>query len=174
METKVFIHKGYVISTEESVERGIFFRNPIQKVDFDAYYCTSKFSASEFAKKIKNPIRKIYEILIGNGNTVKFIDDWLKDIDFGGFRGNILTCPIYFKRDYRKLIAQSCNNEAIKKIESYGYTSEYSICSGECLVERTKFHLKNGKTLHIRKTGSYYYTYAHIVKDIIDSGNIEK
>ena len=171
METQVTIYKGYVISTEEGVEKGIFFRSPIQKVDFDAYYGTTKFSASKFANKIKNPIRKLYEILIGNGNSVKFINDWLNDIDFGGFKGNILTFPVYFKRKYRKLIAQTSNDEVIEKIESYGYESEYNICSGACFVERTKIHFKSGKVTHIKRTGYYKYTYTHIAKDIIDNND---
>ena len=74
MENRIVNYNGYVISTEESIEKGIFFRNPIQKVFFDAYYMDeSKISAWKYLHDIKKTIRKLYEILIGNKNIIKII-----------------------------------------------------------------------------------------------------
>lgn len=127
--------KGYIISTEEGIEKGIFFRNPLQKVYFDAYEDEPILSAWEYLDRIKNPIRRIYEILIGNGKIVKNIEEWSKDMSWGGFTGNILCSPIYFKRRYRKLKAipdgsnNNNNNNNIQEINSYGYESEFNSCA---------------------------------------------
>lgn len=174
METRIVNYKGYVISTEEGKENGLFFRNPFQKVSFDAYYDESVLSAWKYLKDIKNPIRRLYEILIGNGNIVKNIEKWSKDCDWGGFNANILCFPIYFKREYRKLVAHSCEGGNIQKIASYGYESEFNMCSGECDMEKTVIHLKNGKTIRIKRKEQYHFTYEHIVKEIIDTGAIKK
>ena len=168
VSTEISEHNNYVIATEEGLEKGIFFRSPIQKVVFDGYG-NGKFSPYDFIDKIKNPIRRFYEILIGNGKIVKDIPNIIDRIDFGGFRGNILCSPIYFKREYRKLTAESCNNQNIKKIESYGYESEWCICAGECAVEKTTLHLRSGKKIRIKRHNTYQYTYAHVIKKKIDN-----
>lgn len=170
MENQVVNYKGYVISTENGMEKGLFFRNPLQKVYFDAYYNESVLSAWKYLNDIKNPIRRLYEILIGNGNIVKNIKKWSERCDWGGFNGNILCSPIYFHREYRKLVAHSCEDDNIQKIISYGYESEFNMCSGGCDVEKTIIHLKNRKNIRIKRKNQYHFTYAHIVKEIIDTG----
>ena len=68
---------AYAITAEQGTQKGIFFRNPIQKVPFDAYYANNpESSAWTYRKKIKNPIKRLYEILIGNGDIVRNIDRW--------------------------------------------------------------------------------------------------
>lgn len=168
--------KGFSIIAEEGVHYGIFFRNPIQKVEFDAYYCDiPQTSAYVFCNKIQNPIRRLYEILIGNGNAVKNIGTWLDQLDFGGFKGNKLMSPIYFKRRYRKLIAtKEKYDNAIHKIESYGYDAPYNSCSGACHIERTRITLRNKKVMKRVTTGRYHYTYNHIIKDMIENGIIDE
>lgn len=173
MENLVANYKGYVIIIEKGVEKGIFFRSPLQKVFFDAYYGETKLSAWKYANSIGNPIRKFYEILIGNGRYVKNIKQWLDDIDFAGFHGNIMCFPIYFKREYRKLVAQSCGNDNIQKIESYGYESEFEYCGGCCDIEKTIFHLSNGKSIRIKRRKTFHFTYMHIIEQIINTGIIE-
>lgn len=170
MENKVENYKGYVISTEEGTERGLFFRNPLQRVNFDAYYDEPKMSAWKYLSNIKNPIRRTFEILIGNGNIVKNISEWSNDANWGGFTGNILCFPIYFKRVYRRLKAVSSGNDDIQEINSYGYESEYEICNGHCDREKSVIELKNGKKIKIKRNGSYHFTYGHLVKEIIDTG----
>lgn len=173
METDVINYKGYTIYTEEGTEKGIFFRWPIQKVDFDAYYGHAKFSVGKFARNIKNPIRRLYEIMIGNGNAVKNIDNWLCDLDFGGFLGNIMCSPIYFKREYRKLSATpNSENANFKSIESYGYEGPFNECGGVCALEKTIFKIANGKTIKSKRKTSYYYTYAHVIKNVINNNQI--
>ena len=172
MENEVILYKGYVISTEEGLERGIFFRSPIQRVGFDAYYDNPKFSAWQYLNAIKNPIRRLYEILMGNRKIVKNIQAWSESRDWGGFNANILCFPIYFKRDYCKLIAHASEGYPITKIYSYGYTSEFSDCAGECVIERTKIRLRTGKVIRIKRRKTYLFTYLHKVKEIIDTGNI--
>lgn len=171
MKTTLSNHKSYVIETEEGIENGIFFRSPIQKVDFDAYYGNMRFSAYKYMKQIQNPIRKLYEILIGNGNIVRNINKWNESMDFGGFIGNILCIPIYFERKYRKLKAISTNNtDNIQEIRSYGFESEFNECGGACKIEKTVVTLNNGKKLKLTSKDYYHYTYAHIIEKVIDTG----
>lgn len=174
MKNQITNYKDYTIITEEGTQKGIFFRNPLQKVSFDAYYDEPKLSAWKYLHDIKNPIRRMYEILIGNRNIVKNIQKWSENYDWGGFTGNILCFPIYFHREYCKLTAVSCSKDAnIQEIHSYGYESEFESCAGGCDVEKTKVKLRNGKRIRIVRKGNYYFTYAHIAKKVIDSGSIE-
>lgn len=173
MENRVVNYKGYVISTEEGTEKGVFFRNPLQKVSFDAHYDDLILSAWKYIKDIENPIRRLYEILIGNGNIVRNIKEWSKNCDWGGCNANILCFPIYFKREYRKLVAYSCESGNIQKIVSYGYESKFNMCAGKCDMEKTVIHLKNRKPIRIKLKEQYHFTYEHIIKEIIDIGIIE-
>lgn len=172
MENRVVLHKGYVISCEEGVKKGIFFRSPIQKVGFDAYYDNPKFSAWKYLNDIKHPIQRIYEILLGNREIIKNIQSWSEDWNWAGFRANILCCPIYFKREYRKLIAQASDGNPITKIQSYGYESEFNECAGECVIERTRIHMNTGKVIRIKRRNTYLFTYIHKIEEIIDTGDI--
>ena len=79
-----------------------------------------------------------------------------------------MCCPIYFKREYRKLKALSVNEDNIQSIVSYGYEGEYNDCAGNCVVEKTIIILKNGKRIKKKIRGSYKYTYERMVKEIID------
>lgn len=173
MQTSVVNHKGFVIQTEEGVEKGIFFRKPLQQVGYDAYYDNPLFSAWEYLEAIKNPIRRLYEIIIGNREIINNIHKWAESLDWGGFSANIICFPIYFKRQYRKLSAYSCDDSNIQKIESYGYESQYETCSGCCYIEKTKILLCTGKTIRLIEKNQYHYTYAHLIKDMIDTGEIE-
>lgn len=168
MKNETVNYKEYLIYSEEGEKRGLFFRNPLQKVSFDAYSEDPMFSAWKYEEDIKNPIRRLYEILIGNGKIVKNIDEWSENLDFAGFTAKILCCPIYFKRKYRKLVAYSCGNGNIQKIVSYGFESEFNECGGDCDIEKTYILLKNGKHIRIKRKEQYHYTYVHIVKEIID------
>lgn len=170
MKNRVINYKGYVISTEEGTEKGLFFRSPLQKVSFDAYYDEPKMSAWKYLHDIKNPFRRFFEILIGNGNITKNIKEWSNDADWGGFTGNILCCPIYCKREYRRLNAVSSGSDDIQEINSYGYEGEFEICNGHCNIEKTVIKMKNGKKIRIKRGESYHFTYEHLVKEIIDTG----
>lgn len=172
MKNRVVNYKNYVISTEEGTEKGIFFRCPLQNVSFDGYVEDPLFSMWKYLEAIKNPVRRFYEILIGNGEIVKNLAEWVEDYDFAGFSANIICFPIYFKRGYRKLHAISCDDDNIKEITSYGYESEFETCSGYCAMEKTIIRLKNGKKIKIKRGEQYHFTYEYIVKEILDKGKI--
>ena len=171
METNITNYKNYVITTTEGVERGLFFRSFIQKAFFDAYLDRPKFSAWDYKEKLKNPIRRIYEILIGNKEVVKNINKWSDEIGWGGVYINIICFPIYFKRVYRKLTAISTNaDDNIQSIDSYGYESEFDSCGGNCICEKTLVILKNKKRLKFNRKEQYHFTYCHIIKNVIEDG----
>lgn len=173
MEVNITNYKGYIITTEEGEEKGIFFRNPLQKVLFDT--CGyGNFSAYEYSNRIKNPIRRFYEILIGNRKTLKELQKFLNRVDCAGFFGNKLCSPIYFQRKYRKLTAVYADdgNPSITEIRSYGYESEFNYCDGACHLERTKVSLKNGKVMRLKAREYFHFTFKHIVEEVIDTGVI--
>ena len=163
---------SYKVITNEGKEYGIFFRNPIQKVFYDAYYepYDVKYSAYDYAKKIKNPFRRFFEYLLGNKNIIKNLSEWLEEPNFGGFRKNVLCSPIYFSRDFQSLSLFTLNDKSvIKEINSYGYSSQFEEVAGGCVKEKTviKFNNKNLKTIRKVEKGSYKYTYSHIIKEFI-------
>ena len=176
MKNDVINYKQFAIYTEEGTKKGIFFRRPIQKVEFDAYYGNSKFDAWEYYHKIKKPMRRFYEYLIGNRKTIRDITEIVETVRtdcWAGFTANILCSPIYFKRDYRKLIALSTDkNTNIQSIHSYGYESAFNTCAGYCECEKTSIKLKNGKTLKFKEYVQYHYTYWHTIKQIINGDKI--
>ena len=175
MDINTTICGNHVITTEEGIQFGIFFRNPIQKISFDAYYCNyDKISAWAYKNKIKNPIRRLYEIIIGNKDIVDHIEEWSQNIDWGGFKANVLMSPVYFSRVYRKLKSVSSNpDDVIQKVVSYGYEGPYNICSGACHIERTRITLKNGKRIRLKMKDYFHYTYSHIVEKMLSSGKID-
>lgn len=167
----------YTIYTEEGVEHGIFFRSPIQKISYDAYYGTDKkTSAYIYQKAINNSrIRRIYETLIGNGNIVKNLGEWLDNLDFGGFNANKLCSPVYFSRKYRSLRAVSTDPATpFTLIKSHGYESQYNICHGACHIERTVFKFRNGRKNKLIVRKSYRFTYGHIITKLLsDNDDVE-
>lgn len=171
-------YEDYVISTSEEVEIGLFFRNPLQKIQFyaDIDYFTDapdKVSAWIYLYSLQNPIKKLYEILIGNKDIVKNIDNWSKNYDWAGFSANILCSPIYFKRKCRRLIAISCNDSKnIKEIHSYGYEGPYNMCAGACQKEKTIVTLKNGKDFKINVKDKYKFTYIDSVEKLIKNDKL--
>lgn len=165
------------ITLKKGIEFGIFFRNPIQRVDYDInIMCDEKnysLSAWNYINKIKNPIRKLYEILIGNGKIITNIKDWSQDDDWIGFTANKLCFPIYFKRRYRKLLAISTDKTRnVQIIESYGYESEFNIIDGECYIEKTIVTLKSKRKHKIIKHDKYYYTYPWEAIKVFKTGGI--
>lgn len=174
MKIRTTIHNNHVITTEEGTQFGIFFRNPIQNISFDAYYGDmEKVSAWKYMEKIRNPIRRLYEILIGNKNIVDHIEKWAQNMDWGGFNANVLMSPIYFSREYRRLKAVSSSaNDVIQKMVSYGYEGPYNYCSGACHIERTRITLKNGKRIRLKMKDYFHYTYEHIVEGMLSTGKI--
>lgn len=171
METRTVNYKNYVIHTEEGVKRGIFFRNPIQKVNYSTWE-ESKLSAWAYLHKIKNPLKKSFEKMLGNKKIIENIDKWSESCDWAGFHANILCVPVYFQRPYRRLKAISTGDDNISSIVSEGYESEFEDCSGHCTIEKTTISLRNGKNIRVKRINSYNYTYAYIVEKIIDSGTV--
>ena len=163
---------GWTIKSTESVEKGIFFRCPIQEVFYDAYFDEKdvNFSAWMYVNKIKNPLHRCYERLIGNKRAVQEVANWLKQDDFCGFYANVLCCPIYFRRRCRKLTAENITDDQspYAKIQSKGYESPYNHVAGYCEKEKTIFTTKQNKRLKpILERGEYKYTYSFIIEKVL-------
>lgn len=170
METVVKNHNSYVIHTEEGVERGLFFRSPIQKVEYTDYCVDGSQSAWAFLDRLKSPLRRLVERIIGNGKIVKHGKEWAGQYNFGCFLANKLCFPVYFKRVYRSLVALSQNpDDNIQEVRAKGYESEYNVCSGCCVIERTTIRTKSGKKIKAVIREKYHYTYRHIVEKMLDT-----
>lgn len=175
METRTINYKSYVIHTENGTEHGVFFRGPIQKVSYDAYYDARKTqNAWDYSAKLKNPIRKILEILLGNKHIVDNIAKWEEEMDWAGFTANKLCVPVYFKRDYRTLTAHAQDPSLnIQTVKSHGYESQYELCSGGCVVEKTIIKTKAGKSIRVKIHEKYQYTYEHLFREMADSQQVQ-
>lgn len=173
-------YKNFVIDDVEGTQKGIFFRNPIQKVFYDADYhmvgVPDRISAWYFYNKSKatskNFFFKLYHILIGNKRFLKDVPEWADSDDDGtwaGFTANIFVSPIYFQREYRRLKATAQDKtENIQSVESYGYEGPYNHCSGACHIERTVIRTKRGERIRKCHTKSYHWTYFHKIKELVD------
>lgn len=154
----------------EGTEKGIFLRNPLKKISFQDGFDWEDDSAQNvytYARKIKNPVRRMYEICIGNGTIVKELNEWMNDYDFAGFTGNILCSPIYFKRKFRQLHLKSNTDSLVKEIVSKGYENEFELCSGGCEKEKTQIKFRDKKKSSFITKDSYCYTYSHICEELI-------
>lgn len=167
MENRITNYKSYTIHTQSRYKRGVFFRNPRQKIYYNAMCDGADISG--YLEKIKNPLRRLYEICLGNRDVMHNLGKWMNELDFAGCTIYAIRCPIYFKRKTRTLTAvDNSNKRNIAEIQSSGYESEFNYCDGDCEIERTKIKCKSGKTIRIVNKGQFHYTYAHIVEEIID------
>lgn len=149
-------------------EKGIFLRQPLKKIEFQEMWDSeSKQDIYTYSKKIQNPVRRLYEICIGNGTIVKELNEWMKDCDFAGFTGNIICCPIYFKREFRELHLKSNTDSMIKEIISKGYENEFELCSGGCEKEKTLIKFTNKRQSRFTTKEHYHYTYSHICEELL-------
>lgn len=172
-------HNAYTIITRDYREYGIFFRSPIQKVHYNTYCNNHPLSAYEFANRVvKSTIYAIYQTLIGNGKVLKQLPDMVDRLDWAGFEANKLCFPIYFSRNCRSLKCILNDPERIENnilsVSSYGFEDRWETVNGGCKVERTKIKLKSGKTIRRKKFNSYHYTFAHVIKELITTGNIKE
>ena len=167
-------YNDYLITEEQGTQFGIFFRSPIKKIYFNAYYCNNPtISAYVYKDRLKKSIHRLYEIIIGNKDIVDNIEEWSQNNNWAGFYANTLISPIYFSRNYRRLKTVSSNpNNTIRKVVSYGYEGPYNYCFGACHIERTRIILKNGKRIRLKVKDRFRYTYTHIIEEMISSSNI--
>lgn len=171
-------HNDYTIITRDYKEYGIFFRSPIQKVYYDTY-SDSPLSAYRFANRVvKSTIYALYQTLIGNGKVLKQLPDMVDRVDWAGFEANKLCFPIYFSRNCRSLKCILNDPKGMKNnilnISSYGFQDQWETTSGGCKVEKTRIKLKSGETIRRKRFNSYYYTFAHVIKELIDTGTMHE
>ena len=171
IEQRVVNEHGFVFETTETEHKGIFFRSPIQMIDFENdYFSDNPRSAGELNHKLKNnALYRWFNILMGNKNIVKNLNKWIDEMDFAGVNKRCLVLPIYFKRLERSLKATNVSNSEsdINEVISKGFESPYEIVAGCCKIERTKFTYKNGKSSKVNHKEQYHYTYQHVIEEEI-------
>lgn len=169
---KKYKSKNYSMFYDEGSEYGIFLRSPIQKKYFEIYSCNLNDDIDRYVYSVqRNPLRRLWEKIIGNSKLIKDIGKWIND-DLPGFEVKVLTSPIYFKREYQALLV-TLNNPKDKinifSVDSYGYHNDkYISYSGECDKEVTKISYKDGTVnKSIRRHEDYRFTYPHIVEKML-------
>ena len=172
--TDFYNYNNYTIFQKDGEKRGIFFRNPLQKIYFTMDYDKTLekrekfFHCNKYLERINNPIIRFWERIKGNGNVVKNLHKWMEDCSFYGFSAKMIVSPIYFHRKFRSLLCVNVNdNGNIKQIYSYGYEIGFEVAQGDCYKEITNVLLTNGKKVKIKTRGSYHYTYEHIIEEIL-------
>lgn len=167
-KSSVDVVNNYIVYTSEGTEYGVFFRSPIQKVMFSDMCNEDKFNCWTYINKLESRWFRLRQKLLGNGDIVNSVKDHANSYDFAGFNANILTSPVYFKRNFRKASVESSDsNTPILKIKSEGFETPYNVVSGRCEKETTIFTFWSGKKQKETRRGQYYNTYFHILRDLL-------
>ena len=166
-------NENVTIEHAEGIETGLFFRKPIQRVQIttDSYGNESRsgyhHSVYIYMKRCKNPIRKLYEYILGNKESIRQIILNQDDISFYGVKVNVLCSPIYFSRRFRSLKAISENPRSLVfGVESKGYESNFNLVSGACVVEKSTIDYADGHAEKQVSKGKYDLTYPYSVKEM--------
>lgn len=173
IESKIYDNENYTIYTEEYVESGIFFQNPIQERTFD----TDPFEDNHFdfydfqAKWNGSVVFRFIHTLLGNKKQMDAIrEGGGLPYDVCGVNLRTFVSPIYTKREGRSLNMYAKNLLLeIQEIHSSGYELPYTRVSGDCHVETTQMTTRTDRKLKYKYGKQYHFTYAHIVKDLLNS-----
>lgn len=157
--------ENYYLSSDRGIHKGIFFRKPIQKVNLNVYGDGS-FSGYDhliynYIRKLKNPLFKLYQYILGNKKAIQGIKENIDDMSFYGTSVNILCSPIYFKREYRELNLVCPNHPGIARIHAYGYESPFETVAGKCAKEVAKIYYTSGLVSEVISYQTYDLTYTH-------------
>jgi hypothetical protein len=153
--------KDFVIITIEKIKYGIFFRLPIQQVTYNW---------DTYGEEGGDPIIPRFPHILLNLFSIKRARKHSLNMDACGFRFFEFASPIYFTRKYKSLICLSTNS--ILSIFSSGYEGYKNTVGGSCESEKTVIkYLENKKvrTIKLRNTKSYNYTYEQVIKELLYS-----
>lgn len=169
--------KNYYLSSDRGIHKGIFFRKPIQRVNLNVYGDGSFSGADHFIynymRKLKNPLFRCYQYILGNRKRIKSIKDHIDDVSFYGADVNILCSPIYFKREYRELNLVCPNHPGIARIHAYGYESPFETVTGNCVKEVAKIYHTDGSVSRRVSYQTYDLTYTHRALEFVGYTNAE-
>jgi hypothetical protein len=165
---EVYVTNDFIVETGNKNVYGLFFRSPIQKVVYE-HNDVSNYSPSSATKWLFWARILIIPYLLNFKSFSNKRDFIHNRRNAAGIIVNELAMPIYFRRNIRYM--ECCiNNENINisKITSKGYGKYKSDDIGMCHKEITKLHFRNGKTKKIVRRETYYFTYTHIMKKVIN------
>jgi hypothetical protein len=134
----------------KSEVKGIFFQNPLQKLEINFY---GPYTKGE--RKLTFIDRFINRKRIKQAEK----EDWDSIVV------KVLTLPIYFTRYQRKSIYKFNKHITLDKIISYGWEPYDNSCGGAAEKEITKFYFKDGTTLKVVNKEEFKYTYRHIIEE---------
>ena len=152
--------KDFVIITIEKIKYGIFFRLPIQKVEY--HWETYGEDSDPIIPKFPHILLNLFSIKKARKHSL--------NMDACGFSFFEFASPVYFSRKCKSLIC--LNAHSIISINSSGYEGYKNICGGACELEKTVIkYLENKKvcTIKLRNTKSYNYTYEYVIKELLYS-----
>lgn len=158
-DLKVSQHGDATITTSSSMKKGIFFRNPF----FKKYYSLDAgfFDDLTPAPELKN-LGLIHRLLNSRKTIAELIDFVENDDNAAGFKLCELRSPIFFEREERYAQLNSPNGVTII---SKGWNFVDEEVGGACEVERTWVYRGGELIKRLKQTGSYKFTYEHVLKD---------
>lgn len=172
-ETQTTYYSDFKITSEKGIEHGLFFRDPLSKKILVVNYKNCDTDAFQYIAKIKNPLFRLAQYLLGNRQVILNIEYMQSDETY--FTNiNILRSPVYFKRNYRRTEAINRNeNGCISSIISHGICNED--CEATCVKEKTITTFFNGRAeVCILRNRAHCFTHLFNIAKIIsaDKGRI--
>lgn len=147
----------FSIISETKIEKGIFFRSPIQKVQVETYL-------GEAYSWVDNAKRLVIPYLL-NMDKYSHFKEIIEDDDLAGLVVRVFASPIYFKRYVRTAIHKFKNHpDGLLEIRVFGEEPFKNNCSGACICEKAIFVFDNEKKETVKTYGSFHYYYKHVVE----------
>jgi hypothetical protein len=151
-----------IITTFETVRKGIFFRNPF----FKQYYGLDDgwFDDRQPAPDLEN--LGIVHRLLNSKKTINLLKDFVNQDNAAGYKLWNLRSPLYFEREERS--AELISDRVTIKAHGYNFVDER--VSGGCESETTKVYI-DGKLIakyESSERNAYKNTYEHVLRDLCD------
>lgn len=150
------MEKFVVIGGDDTKIKGIFFRSPIQSVDYDWYGDFHSPMYPQGFNKILNLFR------------IKRAKKHAETENACGFRFLEWCSPIYFTRNVREMLTIPASS--ILKIHSKGYEPYKNGCAGACVEEVTTITYIVGtkvEKITIVSPERYNFAYRHVLAKMV-------
>lgn len=157
-----------IVTTETRV-KGLFFRNPVYRRQFDVYDYGSGPARSALAGE--GVMGKVHWLL-NSGKALRKIIRFVEDNDDAGSWSMLsIRSPFYTQREQRTLVYET--EDILVKASGWNYIDEP--VGGRCEEEYTTISKINGYSNRstvlfsgsTKKRNSYNLTYQHIVDDLV-------
>lgn len=160
-----------MISVREYTQKGIFFRNPFFRREYDLWSGSHKGGLND-SKSLLGIVHRI----LNSPKKLNDLREFIKEDDAAGYFLNSVRSPIYFEREVKELhlevsFISKQNNPIRMIIKSKGFNYIDEPVGGYCAKERTKITVETLYTTITKKftdKGKYNFTYEHVAKNTVE------